>query len=123
MGILLDLGYFTAGVLASPLLLFKLATDPRYRHFLGERFGGVPAAGDGTKTLWIHAASVGEVNLAKPIVARLKKTRPDLKIHLSVNTMTGRENATKTFPEATVSYFPLDFGGSVKRALRRIRPV
>jgi len=122
MGILLDLGYFTAGVLASPLLLFKLATDRRYRHFLGERFGCIPAR-EGAKSLWIHAASVGEVNLAKPIVARLKKTRPDLKIHVSVNTMAGRENATKTFPEATISYFPLDFGGSVKRALRRIKPV
>jgi 3-deoxy-D-manno-octulosonic-acid transferase len=122
MGIFLDLGYFAAGVLASPVLLFKLATDPRYRHHLGERFGRLPPSGGGP-TLWIHCASVGEVNLAKPIVARLKKHRPDLKIHLSVNTMAGRENATKAFPEATVSYFPLDFGGSVKRALRRIRPV
>lgn len=120
MGLLLDLGYFAAGVLASPFLLFKLATDRRYRHHLGERFGRVtPVEG---KPLWIHAASVGEVNLAKPIVARLKKSRPGLKIHVSVNTLAGRENAVKAFPEASVSYFPLDFGGSVKRALRRIRP-
>jgi len=77
----------------------------------------------GAPTVWIHAASVGEVNLAKPIVARLKKTRPELKVHVSVNTMAGRENAGKAFPEATVSYFPLDLGGSVKRALRRIKPV
>ncbi|MBV8881448.1 MAG: 3-deoxy-D-manno-octulosonic acid transferase [Planctomycetaceae bacterium] len=121
MGILLDLGYFGAGVLASPLLLFKVATDARFRHRLGERFGGGPA-GQG-KTLWIHCASVGEVNLAKPLVARLKKTRPELRIHISVNTMSGRENATKAFPDASVGYFPLDFGGSVKRALRRLRPV
>jgi 3-deoxy-D-manno-octulosonic-acid transferase len=121
MGMLLDLGYFTAALLASPFLLFKVATDRRYRDHLGERFGRGPASPDG-KTLWIHAASVGEVNLAKPIVARLKKTRPDLRIHVSVNTMAGRENATKAFPEAGVSYFPLDFGGSVRRALRRIRP-
>lgn len=121
MGILLDLGYLTAGVLASPYLLFKVATDKRFRDHLGERFGRVkPAEG---KTLWIHAASVGEVNLAKPIVARLKKTRPELKIHVSVNTLSGRENAVKSFPDASVSYFPLDFGGSVRRALRRINPV
>jgi 3-deoxy-D-manno-octulosonic-acid transferase len=121
MGLLLDLGYCSAGLLVSPYLLFKLATDRRFRDHLGERFGCVPAS-NGGKTLWIHAASVGEVNLAKPIVARLKKSRPELKVHVSVNTMAGRENAVKTFPEATVSYFPLDFGGSVKRALRRIRP-
>ena len=122
MGFFLDLGYFSAGLLASPVLLFKLATDRRYRHRLGERFGRVPTSGGG-RTLWIHCASVGEVTLARPIVMRLKSSRPDLKIHVTVNTMAGRENATKTFPEASVSYFPLDFGGSVKRALRRIQPV
>lgn len=121
MGILLDLGYFATGVLASPVLLYKVVTDPRFRHCLGERFGRVAPRPEGA--LWIHAASVGEVNLAKPLVARLKKTRPGLKIHVSVNTMTGRENAAKAFPEATISYFPLDFGSSVRRALRRIRPV
>ncbi|HZE96498.1 MAG TPA: 3-deoxy-D-manno-octulosonic acid transferase [Planctomycetota bacterium] len=122
MGLLLDLGYLAAGCLASPFLLYKIATDRRYRDHLGERFGGVPPSA-GAPTVWIHAASVGEVNLAKPIVARLKKTRPELKVHVSVNTMAGRENAGKAFPEATVSYFPLDLGGSVKRALRRIKPV
>ena len=118
---MLDLGYLTAGLLASPWLLFKTATDRRYRHKLGERFGRV--APSEKKTLWIHCASVGEVNLAKPIVARLKKSHPDLQFHVSTVTLAGRENAEKSFPDARVSYFPLDFGGSVRRALRRIRPV
>jgi 3-deoxy-D-manno-octulosonic-acid transferase len=121
MGILLDAAYFGAGVLVSPWLLFKTATDRRYRHRLGERFGCVAASEK--KTLWIHCASVGEVNLAKPIVARLKKSKPDLQIHITTVTLAGRENAEKSFPDARVSYFPLDFGGSVRRALRRIKPV
>jgi 3-deoxy-D-manno-octulosonic-acid transferase len=121
MGLFLDLGYLTAGVLVSPWLLFKVATDRRYRHKLGERFGRV-APTDG-KPLWIHCASVGEVTLARPLVARLKETRPQLKIHITVNTIAGREHAEKTYPEARVSYFPLDFGGSVRCALRNINPV
>ncbi len=121
MGLLLDLGYLTAGLVASPWLLFKTATDRRYRHRLGERVGCIPASEK--RTLWIHCASVGEVNLAKPIVARLKKSRPELAVHVSTTTLAGRENAEKSFPDARVSYFPLDFGGSVRRALRRIRPV
>jgi 3-deoxy-D-manno-octulosonic-acid transferase len=121
MGLLLDLGYWSAALLALPWLLFKAASDRRFRDRLGERFGFVPASAG--KTLWIHCSSVGEVNLAKPIIARLKKSHPDLQIHVTAFTLAGRENAVKSFPEARVSYFPLDFGGSVRRALRRIKPV
>lgn len=121
MGILLDAGYLAAGLLVSPWLLIKTATDRRYRHRLGERFGCVTASEK--RTLWIHCASVGEVNLAKPIVARLKKTHPELAFHVTTVTLAGRENAEKAFPDARVSYFPLDFGGSVRRAIRRIQPV
>jgi 3-deoxy-D-manno-octulosonic-acid transferase len=120
MGLLLDVGYLTAGLVASPWLLFKAASDRRYRDRLGERLGFVPSSEH--RTLWIHCASVGEVNLAKPIVARLKKSHPELRIHVTSFTLAGRENAQKSFPDARVSYFPLDFGGSVRRALRRIRP-
>jgi len=121
MGILLDAAYLGAGLVVSPWLLFKTATDRRYRHKLGERFGCV--APSEKKTLWLHCASVGEVNLAKPIIARLKKSHPDLAFHITTMTLAGRENAEKSFPDARVSYFPLDFGGSVRRALRRIKPV
>jgi len=113
MGLLLDLGYL--GAAASPLPSCSTRLRPTDGIGITRRKirGSRPQRG---ADRWIHAASVGEVNLAKPIVARLKKTRPELKVHVSVNTMAGRENAGKAFPEATVSYFPLDLGGSVKRA-------
>src|SRR5204863_2771225 len=75
------------------------------------------------ETLWVHCASVGEANLAKPLIARLRKSHPKLGFHITANTIAGLENAQKSFPDARVSYFPLDFGGSVRRALRRIKPV
>jgi hypothetical protein len=58
------------------------------RHRLGERFGCVPASEK--KTLWIHCASVGEVNLANPIVARLKKVPPPTITRVHVSTVTPR---------------------------------
>src|SRR5207248_11127917 len=105
MGILLDGAYLTAGVIASPWLAFKVATDRRYRHHLGERFGHVAEATT-SPTLWIHCASVGEVNLAKPLVQRLAKAHPNLSFHVTTLTMAGRENAEKTFPSARLSYYP-----------------
>jgi 3-deoxy-D-manno-octulosonic-acid transferase len=122
MGLLLDLGYLTAGLVASPWLAFKAATDRRFRHRLGERLGGVPASPEGAKTLWMHCASVGEVNLVRPLVKRLLAAHPELRLHVTTVTRAGRENAEQAFPHASVSYFPLDLGAAVGRALRRIRP-
>jgi 3-deoxy-D-manno-octulosonic-acid transferase len=122
MSLLVDLGYLLLGILVSPWLLFKAATDRNYRHKLGERFGGAPALGGEARTLWVHCASVGEVNVARPLVRRLQSAHPELRFHVTTMTPAGRENAEKTFPEATVSYVPLDFSCAVGRALRRVRP-
>lgn len=121
MGVLLDAAYLTAGIVASPWLLFKAATDRRYRHRLGERLGFVRPS-NGERLLWIHCASVGEVNLVKPLVRRLSGAHPDLRFHVSTLTLAGRENAEKAFPDARVAYFPLDLSGSARRALVRVKP-
>lgn len=120
MGVLLDLGYATAGLLASPWLLFKLATDGRWRHRLGERFGGLPASEEGGPVVWFHAASVGEVNLVKPLLARLQASKPSLRFLVTTNTRAGRDNAEKA--GMSTSYFPLDLSCAVGRALKRVRP-
>ncbi len=122
MGLLLDAGYGLAGLLASPFLLFKFATDRRYRHRLGERFGGVPPREGDAPCVWFHCASVGEVNVVKPLVKEMKRRRPNLALHVSTVTMAGRENAEKSFPDARVHYWPLDFSFAARRALRRVRP-
>lgn len=121
MGLLRDAAYLTGGLVALPWLLYKVATDRHYRDRLGERFGGGPEPKAG-RVLWIHCASVGEVNLARPLVKGLKAAHPDLGFHVSAMTPAGREHAPAAFPEATVSYFPLDFSGAARRALRRLKP-
>ncbi len=121
MGLLLDAAYLTAGLLASPWLALKLLVDPRFRHRLSERFGARPAA-EGEAPLWIHCASVGEVNLVKPLVKKLKAAHPGLPLVFSTVTRSGRENAGQAFPGHPVAYFPLDFSLAAGRALRRLRP-
>ncbi|MHC4606134.1 MAG: 3-deoxy-D-manno-octulosonic acid transferase [Planctomycetota bacterium] len=118
----LDIGYAAAGLIASPWLLFKMATDRRYRHRLGERFGAPPPLDGPSPRVWFHAASVGETALLKPLVAELRRRRPGVRIAVSTLTIAGRENAKKLFPDAPVFYLPFDLTFAVRRAFRRVLP-
>lgn len=108
-------------------LLRSLAGKETFNH-LRERFGGSHQSGDPDPppgSIWIHAASVGEVQVARLLITRLRERVPDRRIVLSVTTQTGRSVARKSIGSevADLFYFPLDFRFAVRRALRRIRPV
>ena len=76
----------------------------------------------GAHDLWIHAVSVGETLAARPIVDAILHERPATTIVVTTTTITGQTQARRLFPNATVTYFPLDFAASVKRFLRHHRP-
>jgi 3-deoxy-D-manno-octulosonic-acid transferase len=107
----LDIAYCGAGLVASPWLIYKAATDPRYRDRLEERMGELPPGPPG---VWFHAASVGEVALARAVAKRVAPAR------ITTLTRAGRELAAKHFPRA--SYFPLDLTPFVRRSLRIAKP-
>ncbi len=91
-----------------------------------ERAGRLPAALAGSpvpdeRRLWIHAVSVGEVNVVKPLVDRLDL--PAARLALSTVTTTGQQLARQLYAErATVFYFPLDFRFSCRRYLSAVQP-
>ena len=62
MSILLDLAYVILALIASPVILFKLATSARWRAGLLQRFGSPLGRPGKRPCVWIHAASVGEVS-------------------------------------------------------------
>ena len=76
----------------------------------------------GAHDLWIHAVSVGEALAARPIVDQILRERPSTTIVVTTTTITGQAQARRLFPGATVTFFPFDFSGSVKRFLRHHRP-
>ncbi len=122
MSLLLDLAYGVGAVLASPVLAYKALTSAKWRTGYRERFGGVAPREGEEPCVWVHAVSVGEANLVRPLVEALAKERPDWEIVLSTATNTGRATAEKLYPGRRVFYYPLDFSWAVRKTLSRIRP-
>jgi 3-deoxy-D-manno-octulosonic-acid transferase len=86
-----------------------------------QRIGFLPTLSP-KKTIWIHAASVGEVFCSIPLLKIIKKEFPQCHIVLTTMTRTGNERA-KTIPEADLVFFlPIDHPLAIRRALRKIDP-
>ncbi len=72
--------------------------------------------------LWVHAASVGEFEQARPVIAALKERHPEITLFVSFLSDSGY-NARKNFPDASaVFYLPADTRDNAKRLLSLIKP-
>lgn len=120
---LLNAGYLLVILLAAPWILWAAWRHGKYLAGFAEKlWGQVPERAGNRRCIWLHAVSVGEVNLLATTLAELERQQPDLELVISTTTKTGYELATRKYPEHTVFYCPLDFSWAVQRALRRIRP-
>lgn len=117
--------YLLAVYLAAPLHAALLASragkrpDSRAPR-LAQRFGfgpRVPGA-----PLWIHAASVGEMQVAAALVQALRARVPNVPILVTAFTPTGAARAVALDAHVTVRYLPYDLPGAVRRFLTRTRP-
>lgn len=123
MAWLLNLAYLVVLVAASPWLAWQALRKGKYREgFAAKLFGLVPRRLDDRPCVWMHAVSVGEVNLLATLIAHWQQARPDWQCFVSTTTTTGFRLAQKKYPECTVFYCPLDFSWAVRRAMARIRP-
>jgi 3-deoxy-D-manno-octulosonic-acid transferase len=108
-------------ILTSPVFLFRGLIDRRFRKELTQRTGFFPRP-PFKGPIWIHAASVGEVFCAVPLLKKIKSEFPRSKVVLTTMTRTGNERA-KTIPEADlVLFLPVDHPWVIRRALQRIEP-
>jgi len=120
--LLLDLLYLSALGLASPYCAYKLLTQRKIRAGLKEKLGFVRPRLDRRPCVWFHCVSVGEVGLARELIRRFEQRFPGIEAVISTGTDTGRSAAEKSFPNHTIFYYPFDFGPSVRKTLRAIRP-
>lgn len=110
-----------------PLVLYTLWQSVKafeLRYFL-QRFAisfaaanKIPAGG-----LWVHAASVGEVYAALPLIFKIQAHHPELAITITSNTVSSASILKKQLPEKIQHlYFPLDYRWAIKRLIKRIQP-
>ena len=107
----------------SPWLVWSACRHGKYREGFAEKFlGRVPRGTEAGPTIWLHAVSVGEVNLLDTLVRAMRDRHPDWSLFISTTTKTGYDLACRRYAEDTVFYAPLDFSWAVRTALRRVRP-
>ena len=128
MPYLRNLAYLVLLILLLPWLLISVITKGKYRQGFGAKFLGLvprlPATGvdSSQRRIWLHAVSVGEVNLLRPVLQELEQRYPDWECVISTTTRTGFDLARQKYSSRTVFYCPLDFSWAVKTALKRIQP-
>jgi len=121
-------------VLTSGLFIFLIPVfwgytriTGRHGRYLKERLGFIPEETvrdlSGSPRIWIHAVSLGEVKVADAIIAVLRRIIPGCSVIVSMFTEHGRDMAKETFKEdVPVIFAPIDFFGSVRKALSTVRP-
>jgi 3-deoxy-D-manno-octulosonic-acid transferase len=121
--ILFNIGF----VLSSPYYFWRLRRRGNWRPGFRERFGhyhgGLKQALTNRHVIWIHAVSVGEVNLCTQLIHALEPCVPNVKIVVSTTTTTGMGELRNRLPtHISKIYYPIDRRKSVNRALAVINP-
>jgi len=120
---------FTIGfVLSSPYYFMRMRRRGSWQRGFAERFGKydtkLKQAITNRDTLWIHAVSVGEVNVCTQLIRALEPRLPNLKIVVSTTTTTGMGELQRKLPNhISKIYYPIDRRLYVTRALTTVRPV
>ncbi|TWT74390.1 3-deoxy-D-manno-octulosonic acid transferase [Allorhodopirellula solitaria] len=123
----LNVLYATALTLLSPVILYRRVRYGRYRRGASEKLLGLSQQRASEllagceESIWLHAVSVGEVNLL-PELARLLAIRsPQAAVVISTSTDTGYDLAVKHFGHERVFFCPLDFTWAVRRTLQHLK--
>ena len=114
-------------VLSAPYYFAKLWRRGNWRKGFGERAGRyatrIKHALTNRHVIWLHAVSVGEVNICTQLIAALEKRLPNLKVVVSTTTTTGMAELQKKLPgHIEKIYYPIDRARWVARALSVINP-
>jgi len=109
---------------AAPFGAAYLLLRPKHRPLLGRFYPRISPAlsEENRRPLWLHACSVGEVNIARPIVDAVQARWPGMPLVLTVSTISGRRLAEKSLPHVPLAWLPFDHPLCLKPFLRKLNP-
>ncbi|HLP75522.1 MAG TPA: 3-deoxy-D-manno-octulosonic acid transferase [Candidatus Paceibacterota bacterium] len=127
MRVLYNILFAVFFILSSPYYFMRLWRRGNWTRGFGQRFGAYDAklkqAITNRQVLWMHAVSVGEVNVCTQLIKALEPRVPNLKIVVSTTTTTGMGELQKKLPtHISKIYYPIDRKSYVTRALATIHP-
>ncbi|HXG47018.1 MAG TPA: 3-deoxy-D-manno-octulosonic acid transferase [Methylomirabilota bacterium] len=114
-------------VLSAPYYFLRMWRRGNWRDGFEQRLGifsaKIKQAITNRHVLWMHAVSVGEVNICTQVIRALEPRLPNLKIVVSTTTSTGMEELRRKLPSHIEKiYYPIDRRPWVTRALLTIHP-
>src|SRR5436190_4584460 len=127
MRLLYNVLFLIGFIFSAPFYFWKMKRRGGWRAGFWQRFAHydsrIKTALTNRHTLWIHAVSVGEVNIATHLIRAMETRLPNLKIIVSTTTSTGMGELRKKLPSHIHKiYYPIDRRKYVSRALRVINP-
>ena len=114
-------------LLLFPFLYYFLQISEKHNKSIKQRLGFIQInekdACSGYPRIWIHAVSVGEVNVAKSLIDELIQMLPYCFIIVTCTTDYGYKTACKTLQnKALCLYAPLDFVLAANNFLNKLKP-
>jgi 3-deoxy-D-manno-octulosonic-acid transferase len=114
--------------LASPYYFLKMWRRGNWREGFSQRFGiydtRLKHALTNRQVIWLHAVSIGEVNICTHLIQALEPRVPNLKIVVSTTTSTGMAELQQKLPRHIEKiYYPIDRRRYVLRALTTLHPL
>lgn len=94
----------------------------RWRDLASRVTGQTPVRRSEAPCLWLHAASVGEMNVLLKLLPLLERQYPAHELVVSSATTSGYQLARRSIERHPVIWFPLAFSWAARRALDRLRP-
>lgn len=86
-------------------------------------FAELEKAFDGkTNPVWVHCASLGEYEQAKPLIEKIKREKPETKVLTTFFSPSGYTQGVKDKLSDHVFYLPLDLPSNVRRFIDIVHP-